>query len=83
MKLFLVAGEKSGDLLGAKLMQALRRLAPSATIEGVGGEAMIREGLASLFPLEDIAVMGFTSVIAHLPRLLRRIDETALRFYFT
>ena len=77
MRLFLVAGEKSGDLLGAKLMQALRRLAPAATIEGVGGEAMIREGLASLFPLEDIAVMGFTSVIAHLPRLLRRIDETA------
>jgi len=77
MKLFLVAGEKSGDLLGAKLMQALRRLAPAAAIEGVGGEAMIREGLASLFPLEDIAVMGFTSVIAHLPRLLRRIDETA------
>ncbi|MFT4098116.1 MAG: lipid-A-disaccharide synthase [Rhodoblastus sp.] len=77
MKLFLVAGEKSGDLLGAKLMQALRRLAPNARIDGVGGEAMIREGLASLFPLEDIAVMGFTSVIAHLPRLLRRIDETA------
>ncbi|HPG03319.1 MAG TPA: lipid-A-disaccharide synthase, partial [Rhodoblastus sp.] len=77
MKLFLVAGEKSGDLLGAKLMQALRLLAPGVRIEGVGGEAMIREGLRSFFPLEDIAVMGFTSVIAHLPRLLRRIDETA------
>jgi len=77
MKLFLVAGEKSGDLLGAKLMQALRRLAPDARIEGVGGEAMIREGLTSLFPLEDIAVMGFTSVLAHLPRLMKRIDETA------
>ncbi|HMN74194.1 MAG TPA: lipid-A-disaccharide synthase [Rhodoblastus sp.] len=77
MRLFVVAGEKSGDLLGAKLMQALRRLAPDARIEGVGGEAMIREGLTSLFPLEDIAVMGFTSVIAHLPRLLKRIDETA------
>ncbi len=77
MRLFLVAGEKSGDLLGAKLMQALRRLAPEARIEGVGGEAMIREGLTSLFPLEDIAVMGFVSVIAHLPRLLARIDETA------
>jgi len=77
VRLFLVAGEKSGDLLGAKLMQALRRLAPEARIEGVGGEAMIREGLTSLFPLEDIAVMGFVSVIAHLPRLLARIDETA------
>lgn len=77
MKLFLVAGEKSGDLLGAKLMQALRRLAPDARIDGVGGEAMIREGLSSLFPLEDIAVMGFTSILAHLPRLIARIDETA------
>lgn len=77
MKLFLVAGEKSGDLLGAKMMQALRRLAPDARIEGVGGEAMIREGMTSLFPLEDLAVMGVTSVIAHLPRLLKRIDQTA------
>lgn len=77
MKLFLVAGEKSGDLLGAKLMQALRRLAPDAHVEGVGGEAMVREGLTSLFPLEDISVMGFTSVIANLPRLMKRIDETA------
>jgi len=77
MKLFLVAGEKSGDLLGAKLIQALRVLAPDAEITGVGGEAMIREGMTSLFPLEDIAVMGVTSVIAHLPKLLKRIDETA------
>lgn len=77
MKLFLVAGEKSGDLLGAKLMQAVRRLAPEADIRGVGGEAMTRAGLTSLFPLEEIAVMGFTSVIAHLPRLLARIEATA------
>ncbi|MFO1167741.1 MAG: lipid-A-disaccharide synthase [Rhodoblastus sp.] len=77
MKLFLVAGEKSGDLLGAKLMQALRRLAPDMVVEGVGGEAMVREGMTSLFPLEDISVMGLTSVIANLPRLMKRIDETA------
>ena len=77
MKIFVVAGEKSGDLLGAKLIQALRRAAPDVEIEGVGGEAMIREGLTSLFPLEDIAVMGITSIVAHLPRLLSRIGHLA------
>ena len=77
MKIFVVAGEKSGDLLGAKLMQALRRIAPDATVEGVGGEAMAREGLRSLFPIEDIAVMGLTSIIAHIPRLIARIEQTS------
>ena len=76
-RIFIVAGEKSGDLLGAKLIQGLRRLSPDTIVEGVGGEAMIREGVTSLFPLEDIAVMGFTSIIAHLPRLLARIDFLA------
>ena len=79
MKAFIVAGEKSGDLLGAKLMQALRRASPDIVVEGVGGEAMIREGLTSLFPLEDIAVMGVTSILAHLPRILSRIDLLARR----
>jgi lipid-A-disaccharide synthase len=77
MNVFIVAGEKSGDLLGAKLMQALRRALPDVRIDGVGGEAMMREGLRSLFPLEDIAVMGFTSILAHLPRLVLRIDRAA------
>ena len=76
-RVFIVAGEKSGDLLGAKLMQGLRRLAPDVAIAGVGGEAMIREGMTSLFPIEDLAVMGLTSIIAHLPRLLARIDFLA------
>jgi lipid-A-disaccharide synthase len=76
MKIFIVAGEKSGDMLGAELMLALRRLAPRTEIAGVGGEAMIGQGLGSLFPLEDIAVMGFTSIVAHLPRIFARIDRT-------
>ncbi|MBK9082926.1 MAG: lipid-A-disaccharide synthase [Rhizobiales bacterium] len=73
---FIVAGEESGDQLGARLMQALKRLGP-VRFAGVGGVAMAQEGLASLFPLRDIAVMGVLPVLKRLPTLLRRIDETA------
>ena len=77
MKVFLIAGERSGDFLGAKLIAALRRRDPALSIAGVGGEAMMREGLTSLFPMTELAVMGFGAVIARLPSLMRRIDETA------
>ncbi len=77
MKIFLVAGEISGDQLGFKLMRALRAINPDVELLGVGGPAMRAEGLASLFPLDDIAVMGFLPVLARLPQLLARIDETA------
>lgn len=76
-RIFLVAGEASGDQLGAALMRALRAACPEAVFAGVGGEAMANEGLASLFPLADISVMGLIPVLARLPRLMRRIDETA------
>lgn len=75
-RIFLVAGEESGDQLGAALMRALRRRAPDAVLVGVGGGAMAAEGLDSLFPLEDVAVMGFLPVIARLPTLVRRVRET-------
>lgn len=75
--MFLIAGEASGDLLGALLMRALRAERPDIRFSGVGGEAMAREGLASLFPLGDIAVMGLVPVLRRLPRLLERIDRTA------
>jgi len=75
-KIFLVAGETSGDLLGAALMRALRNAEPAITFAGVGGREMTAAGLASLFPLDDIAVMGLTPVLARLPLLLRRLDET-------
>ena len=78
LKIALVAGESSGDQLGFKLMQALRATAgrPIA-FSGVGGARMEAEGLRSLFPLTDIAVMGFVPVIRRLPLILRRIRETA------
>jgi lipid-A-disaccharide synthase len=75
--IFLVAGEASGDQLGAALMRALRAARPEVVFAGVGGEAMAREGLVSAFPLEDIAVMGLVPVLARLPRLLKRIELTA------
>lgn len=75
----LVAGEDSGDQLGAKLMRALRSgYGGQVEFRGVGGPAMLAEGFTSLFPMSDIAVMGFAPVLARLPTLLNRIRATAL-----
>lgn len=73
MRVYLVAGEPSGDQLGASLMRALKgRLGENVELMGVGGEAMTREGLTSLFPLTDIGVVGLRSVLGRLPKILRR-----------
>jgi lipid-A-disaccharide synthase len=78
LRVFLVVGEHSGDQLGFKLMRALSGATGGAiAFSGVGGEAMQAEGLRSLFPLTDIAVMGILPVIAKLPTLLARIAATA------
>lgn len=79
LSIWIVSGEESGDQLGAKLMRALKaRLgADRLAFGGVGGRAMAGEGLKSLFPLEDIAVMGISAVIARLPTILKRIRATA------
>ena len=77
LSVFIVAGEKSGDDLGGKLIAALKQ-ASSAPIAfaGVGGEAMSAQGLQSLFPLEDIAVMGIVAVLARLPKIVQRVYQT-------
>lgn len=77
-KVFMIAGEPSGDVLGARLMAALRDLT-GGNIEvcGVGGEMMREQGLESLFPMEELSVMGITEILPHLPGLLRRIKEAA------
>jgi len=75
---FLIAGEPSGDALGAKLMAALQRATGGRVrFAGVGGERMAAAGLTSLFPLTDIAVMGLTEVLPRLPTILRRLRTTA------
>ena len=76
-RLFLVAGEPSGDLLGAALIAGLRQLCGDGlAIEGVGGPAMAAEGLVSRFPMQELSVMGLAEVLPRLPNLLRRIRET-------
>lgn len=77
MKLFLVAGEPSGDRLGAALMAGLKALAPGVAFAGVGGPAMAAEGLRSLFPMEEIAVMGIAEVLPRYAALKARIRQTA------
>jgi len=76
--LFLVAGEHSGDALGARLMAALNdRLPGRVRYLGVGGELMAEQGLASQFPMEEVAVMGLGAILPRLPAILRRIHATA------
>lgn len=77
VRIFLVAGEHSGDAIGARLMAALRaRLGDGVCFSGVGGELMEAEGLRSLFPLSDVAVMGPLSILRRLPRIVRRVHRT-------
>ena len=78
LDVFLVAGEESGDQLGFKLMRALREATGGAVaFRGIGGRAMEAEGMQSLFPMSDVAVMGFLPVIRRLPQLLARIAQAA------
>jgi lipid-A-disaccharide synthase len=77
-KCFLIATEESGDRLGAHLMKVLRqRLGDAVRFEGIGGQAMAREGLVSLFPIEELSIVGFSAVVKQLPKVLRLIRETA------
>jgi lipid-A-disaccharide synthase len=75
-RLFIVAGEPSGDRIGADLVKRLRVTRPIA-ISGVGGAELEGEGLRSLFPMSELSVMGVADVVRRLPLLLRRIRETA------
>lgn len=74
---YLVAGEDSGDRLGAALIEAIRRRIPGARFSGVGGAQMAALGVPSLFPLGDLAIIGFAGVVKALPKVLQRIRQTA------
>lgn len=76
--IYLVAGEPSGDAIGARLMAALLEMTHGRIrFTGVGGPQMRQQGLNSLFPMEELSVMGIAETLPHLPNLLRRIRETA------
>ena len=79
MKLFLIAGEPSGDNLGAALMAGLRQLAPDVEFMGIGGLAMEAEGLTSRFPMDELSVMGITEVLPKYRHLKRRIRLSRIR----
>jgi lipid-A-disaccharide synthase len=77
MRLFLIAGEPSGDALGAALMAGLKALAPGLSFDGIGGPLMEAEGLTSRFPMEELSVMGLAEILPKYRHLKRRIAETA------
>ncbi|MCB2115949.1 MAG: lipid-A-disaccharide synthase [Rhodobacteraceae bacterium] len=77
MRVFLIAGEASGDTLGAALMAGLKTLVPGVEFHGVGGPRMAGEGLTSLFPMDELSVMGLVEILPKYRALKRRIAETA------
>ncbi|MEJ6388484.1 lipid-A-disaccharide synthase [Gymnodinialimonas ulvae] len=77
MKLFMVAGEPSGDRLGGALLAGFRAAGADVDVHGVGGPEMAAQGLGSLFPYEELAVMGIAEVLPKYRQLKRRIAQTA------
>ena len=75
--IMIVAGETSGDLLGADLIEAVRALYPDVAFSGVGGPAMIRAGFSSLFDMSEIAIMGLGPILANLQRSFGLVGLTA------
>lgn len=76
MRIFILAGEPSGDRLGAALMAGIKELQPDVTFEGVGGLMMQEQGLASLFPMDELSVMGVAEVLPKYRALKARLLQT-------
>ena len=77
MRVFVIAGEVSGDRLGAALMEGLRELVPDVTFDGVGGSLMADQGLVSRFPMDELSLMGIVEILPKYRALMARITETA------
>lgn len=77
LKIYLVAGEPSGDALGARLMRALKKKTNNEiAFFGLGGDMMESEGINPLFDISDLAIMGLSEIIPSIPKVLRRIKQT-------
>ena len=77
MKVFILAGEPSGDRLGGALMAGLKELAPGVTFDGIGGPEMTAQGLESRFDMAELSVMGLAEILPRYRALMARINETA------
>ena len=73
--IYIAAGEASGDVLGARLIAALRKLGPALAFTGIGGARMAEHGFASLFPMQDLAVMGLAEILPRVTLLRARLDQ--------
>ena len=77
MKVFILAGEPSGDKLGGALMAGLKSLRPDVTFEGIGGPDMTAEGLQSQFDMAELSIMGLAEILPKYRSLKARIRQTA------
>lgn len=75
-KIFIIAGEASGDWMGCKLIRELKKQNDKILFSGIGGKKMESEGFKSLFPITELSLMGFAEILPHIPRLKRRIAQT-------
>lgn len=75
-KIYIIAGEASGDFLGAQLMRSLRKSETDIEFLGIGGPLMITQGLTSLFAMNELSIMGVAEVAPKIPQLVKRINET-------
>ena len=76
LKIYLIAGEASGDNIGAKLMKALRAQRTDIEFYGIGGEKMLEQKMNLLFPSQELSVMGFLEIIPYIPKFLKLIKQT-------
>ena len=77
MKIFIIAGEESGDKLGSAIIDGLREaIDGSLNFVGIGGNGMISRGLASIFPMSELSVMGFVEIASQYKNLKKRLNQT-------
>lgn len=81
MRLFIVAGEASGDQLGARLLADLHKLQPDIEVRGIGGAALAEEGLQSIFPMQELSLMGLAEVLPKIPNVIKRLGDTVKVIY--